>query len=838
MKNTFLKIYNGIVIEKPFIPLLILFLLVGFFSFHVNEFKLDASSESLILENDEDFRYYRLIKKLYGSDDFLIITYTPFSDLLSPASLSGLKSLRDELSQVDRVESVTTILDVPLVNSPKVTLSELADEESVRTLETPGIDKELARRELLESPIYQNNLVSADGKTTALMVTFKRDEKYLSLLQTRNELREKRKLSGLTQEEAKRFARVTEDFDESHSTVLDRSRETIGKVRKIMDGHRDQAQMYLGGVSMIVSDMISFIEQDITVFGLGVIAFLILSLAYFFRKLRWVLLPMGCCIITVSVMVGFLGYADWRVTVISSNFISLLLIITMSITIHLIVRYRIVAVERPEATQQSLVSETMRVMAKPCFYTAITTIVAFCSLMVSDIRPVIDFGWIMTIGIALAFMLNFIFFPAVLALMSREDVKYGVDPTQSFTLRIASLAQNHAKKIFVFSGVFAIVGILGVPQLEVDNRFIDHFKSSTEIYQGMELIDNQLGGTIPLDIVIDPAPEFFASLEELNNVEDPFDDPFAEEEDTHEYNYWFNNEMLGRVEEIHDYLEGLPEVGKVLSIATAMKVLKQLNDGRLPEDYELAVIRKNIPDAVKNVLIRPYLSEDANQTRLTMRLIESVPNLKRQDLLQKIQRHLVHDFSLNEKNVHLTGMAVLYNNLLQSLYSSQILTLGFVFVSILGMFLVLFRSVYLAVLAIIPNMLAACLVLGLMGWFGIPLDVMTITIAAITIGIAVDHAIHYIHRFQVEFKKYGHYMETVYACHGSIGRAIYYTAMTITVGFSILALSKFIPTIYFGLLTGLAMVLALLSNLTLLPALLIMTKPLGPARKIVLTPQK
>ena len=838
MKTSFLKYYNAIVIDRPFIPILLLFLLVGFFSFHVDEFKLDASSESLILENDEDFRYYRIIKKLYGSDDFLIITYTPFSDLLSPASLSGLKSLRDELSHVDRVESVTTILDVPLVNSPKVTLSELADEESVRTLETPGIDKELARRELRESPIYQNNLVSTDGKTTALMVTFKQDEQYQSLLQTRNQLKEKKALSGLTQEEALRFSQATEDFDEYHSTILDRSRKTIVRVREIMDGHRAHAQLYLGGVSMIVSDMISFIEQDITVFGLGVIAFLILSLAYFFRKLRWILLPMGCCVLTVCVMVGFLGYADWRVTVISSNFISLLLIITMSITIHLIVRYRILAVERPDATQKTLVSDTMRVMVEPCFYTAITTIVAFCSLVVSDIRPVIDFGWIMTIGITVAFLLNFIFFPSVLALMSREDVKYGVDPTQSFTLRIASLAQNHAKKIFFVSTILAIVGILGIPQLEVDNRFIDHFKSSTEIYRGMELIDNQLGGTIPLDIVIDPAPEFFASLEELNHAEDPFEDPFAEDEETQEYNYWFNNEMLARVEDIHDYLEGLPEVGKVLSIATGMKVLKQLNDGRLPEDYELAVIRKNVPDAVKKVLIRPYLSEDANQTRLTMRLIESVPNLKRQDLLQKIQRRLVHDFSLNERNVHLTGMAVLYNNLLQSLYSSQILTLGFVFISILGMFLVLFRSVYLAVLAIIPNMLAASLVLGLMGWFGIPLDVMTITIAAITIGIAVDHAIHYIHRFQVEFQKYGHYMETVYACHGSIGRAIYYTAMTITVGFSILALSKFIPTIYFGLLTGLAMVLALLSNLTLLPALLIITKPLGPARKVVLKPEK
>ena len=604
-----------------------------------------------------------------------------------------------------------------------------------------------------------------------------------------------------------------------------------------MNEHRDQAQMYLGGVSMIVSDMISFIEQDITVFGLGVVAFLVLSLGYFFRKLRWILLPMGCCIMTVVVMVGFLGYTDWRVTVISSNFISLLLIITMSITIHLIVRYRILAVEQPAATQHTLVFDTMRIMAEPCFYTAITTIVAFCSLVVSDIRPVIDFGWMMTIGIGLAFVLNFIFFPSVLALISREDVKYKVDPTQSFTLRVASLTQNHAKTIFFFSAVLAIVGALGIPQLEVDNRFIDHFKSTTEIYQGMELIDSQLGGTIPLDIVIDPAPEFFASLEEIDRGEESFDDPFADEEDTQEYSYWFNTEMLTKVEEIHDYLEGLPEVGKVLSIATSVKVLKQLNDGRLPEDYELAVIQKNVPDAVKKVLIRPYLSEDANQTRLTMRLIESAPNLNRQELLHKIQQHLIEGFGLKQRNVHLTGMAVLYNNLLQSLYSSQILTLGFVFVSILIMFIVLFRSVSLAVLAIIPNMLAACLVLGLMGWVGIPLDVMTITIAAITIGIAVDHAIHYIHRFQVEFQSHGHYMETVYACHGSIGRAIYYTAMTITVGFSILALSKFIPTIYFGLLTGLAMVLALMSNLTLLPALLIIVKPLGPAGKVVLKPK-
>ena len=446
------------------------------------------------MENDEDFRYYRNIKLIYGSDDFLILTYTPFEDLLSPASLEGLRALREELLQLDRVKTVTSILDVPLVNSPKVTLTELADSESIRTLETPGIDKELARRELLASPIYQNNLVSLDGRTTALEVIFEKDEPYLALLRKRDKLKEKKQLSGLTEEESIRYAQVTDQFNEYHSTLLDRSRETIEQVRLIMDHHRGNAQMYLGGVSMIVSDMISFIEQDITVFGVGVLIFLVLSLAYFFRKLQWILLPMGCCLLTVSVMIGFLGLAGWRVTVISSNFISLLLIITMSLTIHLIVRYRILAAERPEADQRSLVYDTMRMMAEPCFYTAITTIVAFCSLVVSDIRPVIDFGWIMTIGIIFAFGFNFIFVPSVLSLLAKENVRDRVDPTQSTTLRIASFTQHHSKKIFMICATLGLVGLLGIPQLNVDNRFIDNFKSSTEIYQGMDLIDSQLGG--------------------------------------------------------------------------------------------------------------------------------------------------------------------------------------------------------------------------------------------------------------------------------------------------------------------------------------------------------
>ncbi len=829
MNSSLLRVYQTLVIDRPVVALSVVLGLVAFFALYGQRFKLDASSESIVLENDRALKYYRATRETYGSDDFLIVSYTPHDELLSPASLKPLAKLRDELAQVESVKAVRSILDVPLVNSPKIPISELIGGAGVRTLETPDVDKELARTEFLESPVYQNNLVSPDARTTAIQVVFKEDETYSALLNKRNQLREKKTGARLTPEEEAELARATRVFSDYHAAFLEAGRKDIDEVRGILNKYRESATLYLGGVRMIIADMIRFIEHDLAVFGVGVIGFLVAALVYFFRKLRWVLLPTSCCVISVSVMVGFLGFMDWPVTVISSNFVSLLLIITMSLTIHLIVRYRILAGERPEADQNALVSQTVREMAKPCLYTAVTTVVAFCSLIVSDIRPVIDFGWMMTIGITFAFVLNFIYFPAVLALLKPEHAVVRPDATRSFTMAIAGFTLKYVKPIITGCLALAALGGAGMMQLDVENRFIDHFKRTTEIYRGMELIDTKLGGTIPLDIVIDADDAASASREETRETDDPFDDPFGEEEEQADVTAsWFNGDRLTKLETVHDYLESLPEVGKVFSLATGMKVFKQLNDGRMPDDYELALFRKYVPAPVKEALIDPYLSSDEHQTRLTMRLIESSPTLKRKELIERIRRYLIEEMGFAEATVHLTGMAVLYNNLLQSLYTSQILTLGVVFLSILLMFIVLFRSVSFSIIAILPNVLAACSVLGVMGWWGIPLDIMTITIAAITVGIAVDHAIHYIHRFQVEFPRYRTYRDTVLACHGSIGRAIYYTALTITVGFSILAFSSFVPTVYFGVLTGFAMLVALMSNLTLLPACIMIVKPCGP----------
>jgi predicted RND superfamily exporter protein len=834
------RYYDALVLKRPGITLLLVALVSAFFAWHVPDFKLDASADSLVLENDQALRYYRAVRARYGSDDNLIVTYTPDRDLFSTAVLADLRDLRNSLTALQRVESVFNLLDVPLISSPPVTLTEMR--QQIRTLDSPETDRKLARQELVSSPLFRNYLISQDGRTTALQVNFRRDETWHSLLERRDRLREQRLNNKLTSQETAELATVSRQFDAYSAGLLDQQSEDIATIRGILDRHREHARLYLGGVPMIVADSIAFIRHDLNTFGVGVLCFLVIILAVAFHKPRWVFLPMMTCLVTGVVMIGWLGLVDWPVTVVSSNFISLLLIITLSLTIHLIVRYRELHADNPGASQYDLVRETVRTKALPCFYTAITTMVAFASLLFSGIRPVIDFGWMMAIGIALAFILAFTLFPATLMFLQPGVPAARRDITAAITHFFARLIKRYRKSIPVAFAIVVVLSIMGINMLSVENRFIDYFKESTEIYRGMELIDRTLGGTTPLDVIIDAPAEAEPDPDEEEFPDDPFmdapfmDDIFSPEEDDAGItgsSYWFNSYHLGEVAAIHDYLDGLPETGKVLSIITATRILETFNKGKPIDDFFLAILYKKLPEDTRKALFTPYMSEDGNQLRFGIRVFESDPSLQREELLRKIRHHLTAEMGLEDTQVHVSGMLVLYNNMLQSLFRSQILTLGVVFLAIMLMFIVSFHSLKMAAIAIIPNMVAAVQVLGLMGWLGISLDIMTITIAAIVIGIAVDNTIHYVHRFTSEFRKDANYWATVERCHDSIGRAMYYTTVTIMLGFTILALSSFVPTIYFGLLTGFSMVVALLADLTLLPLLLVMFKPLGAGRQSV-----
>jgi len=473
----------------------------------------------------------------------------------------------------------------------------------------------------------------------------------------------------------------------------------------------------------------------------------------------------------------------------------------------------------------------MHKMVKPCLYTALTTIMGFSSLVVSEIKPVIDFGWMMSASLAVTFVTSFLLFPTLLMVMGKTGSKPTFD-SDRFLLPayLARLTETQGNKILVLALVLTIVSVAGITRLRVENSFINYFSDDTEIYQGLKLIDEKLGGTTPLEILIkfkDDSGNLLKpeDLEGLTEEEIQMEREYAAAL-ANSPEYWFTPTKVKHIKEVHDYLDGLPEIGKVLSLASTVRVAEDYAEKEL-DGMELAILYTKIPPKIRKSLIDPYVSIDDNEARILARVLDSKPDLRRKELLETVRRDLAKKLGFEEQDVTVSGLLVLYNNMLQSLFKSQIKTIGVVMLGIAIMFLVLFRSITLSIIGILPNLLGAGVVLGVMGGAGIPMDMMTITIAAITIGIAVDNGIHYIYRFREEYALTHNYVETLHVCHSNIGKAVFYTTMTIIFGFSILMFSNFIPTIYFGLLTAAAMFIALLAALTVLPKLILLWKPFG-----------
>ena len=848
MPNAFLALYQRIIIDHPWRAIVLVLAATLVMSLGLPNFKLDASADSLTLEYDEDLNYFRETSKRYGSDNFLIITFSPKSgDLFDQDNLDTLSSISDQLKDISGIATTISMLDVPLLYSPRISVSDL--DQTLKTVTSDGVDKQLAKQEFLTSPIYKDMLLSADGSTTGIIATLSLDQEYLALVTERDNLRLLRDTQGLSLQQSLELEAISTEFLNYRTAKTAEDHLRVAQVRKLMDQYRDRATIYLGGPDMITADMIDFIKSDLAIFGIGILLFMLATLAFIFRAIRWVILPVVICAICLTIVLGFLSWIDWRLTVISSNFVSLLLIITLALTIHLIVRYRELQAAKPKEDQRQLVTETIESMAKPCFYTVLTTIVAFSSLVVSNIRPVIDFGWMMTIGIVVALVISFIVMPAGMMIIGKEKVAAKKDGSSTITSKFASFTERHGAVVLLFALLLTLLSGYGISRLEVENRFIDYFKSDTEIYRGMEVIDTALGGTTPLDIIIQ-APTFeqsyaITTVNDIDNDEYDLDDEYYEFDELDEYgeideygdieidnavaplkeSYWFSSAGLKVLSELTEFLQSQPEIGKVSSLVQLNQVAADLTGHKL-NDFEIAFMRKSLSEDIYKQLVAPYLIEDLDEARIQLRAMETA-GLNRKELLAKIQKFATQDAGIAETDIRFTGLLVLYNNMLQSLFKSQIMTLGAVFIGIMLMFLILFRSLKLSLIAIIPNFLAAGTVLGGMGIFKIPLDMMTITIAAITVGIGVDHSIHYITRFRREFAKDNNYLASMHRAHNSIGQALFYTAITIIIGFSILALSNFIPSIYFGLLTGLAMIAALLGSMTLLPKLILMLKPLG-----------
>ena len=785
------EFYQKNILEKPKAVLLLLAFFLLIFGYFSKDFRLDASSDTLLIDGDPDLQYLKEINKRYNSKEFLVLTFTPKESMISENSINNLLSLKYKLQSLDWIDSVITILDVPLLTSTDDTLTEKL--KNFSTLKSEGINKNKGFNEILNSPVFKNFVISEDGNTTGIIAYLKKKSEPVEL--------------------------SNKELEIYKDKIKKENHENIIEIREVIKSNKSIGKIHLGGIPMIADDMMTFIKNDIIVFGAGVLLFIIFTLWYVFRKIIWIIIPISSCFFSVLIMMGLLGLLGWKVTVISSNFIALMLILTMAMNIHTSTRFLQLRKENPGLSKLEIIKKTTNKMFWPILYTVLTTIFAFLSLVFSGIKPVIDFGWMMTLGLITSFIITFTLLPTLLSFFPENKITIKKEYKSKITILFEKITLNNRNIIFFITGLVIFLSIVGINKLEVENSFINYFKKNTEIYKGMKLIDEKLGGTTPLEIILK-----FPKKEINDEIADEEDD-WGDEKDDNDEKYWFTKDKIDKIKRVHEYLEDLPEVGKVLSFSSVLDVATQLNNNKPLGTLEMGVLYSKIPESIKSQIVDPYISISDSEARISLRIKDSKEDLKRNDLINKINFDLENKLNLKKNEYKLAGVLILFNNLLQSLFKSQILTLGFVMIGIFIMFLILFRNIKLSLIGVIPNFLAAFFILGIIGLANIPLDMMTITIAAITIGIAVDNSIHYIYRFREEFLKGKNYINTLKICHSTVGVAILNTSITIVFGFSILVLSNFIPTIYFGVFTGIAMLLAMISVLTLLPSLLLIFKP-------------
>ncbi len=775
------------------LQIILLFFLIAsliFTSFYIKDFRIDASSDSLVSQNDEDFKYFSYYQDLFPTKNTLIISIKS-NDKIDGLLLTEIEKISKKLSALPEVYSVFNINKAPILLLNKTNLLDLANDNYETIIDTNFAIKDVLN-EFAKSPIYSDQIINENKNITSIIIFLNENSKSLNLKENKN----------LYLSQGKYYTIKTE---------IDKERnELIKKIRNIINNSNKDFTYYLGGVEMISSDVISYVKNDILTFSLIVLLIIILILFIIFKRVKWVFAILFTSISAVYLSIGLAGFINFEITAVSANFLSLMFVLSISMNVHIMNNY---------LQRDIKIIENFKMMFWPCFYTFLTTIVAFVSLIISDIKPVIDFGIIMIIALLIVLISSFVILPLIVSFFSKEEKSYSLN--LSFLKSFYPFAYKNSKYILGLNILIFFISLYGITNLNVENSFIKYFKKNTEIYKGMYLIDNELGGTTPLDVILkfkndDQIIDATIKAEEDDDleIEDDFflDDLFEEEN-----NIWFTNEKIETIKFVHQYLESRIEIGKVTSIYSLIDTANQINKSDLSM-FELSVLYNEIPINYKTDLIDPYLNVEKNMIKISTRVKDS-KDIKRNDLINDINSFLLNEFD-NLEEFKVNGLLVLYNNMLKSLFSSQIKSLGFVILAIFIMFVILFRSLKLSIIGIIPNILASTFILGLIGLLKIPLDIMTITIAAISIGIAVDNTIHYIYRYKENLKLGINHSEMIEKTHLTVGNAVLITSIAITTGFLTLCLSNFVPTVYFGLFTSLAMIFAMIGVLITLPSIL------------------
>lgn len=789
------KIFRFFIIF-PKITLFCLFLSTIFCAFYSQKLQIDASTESLMLKNDKGLEIWRKNAQTYKTKNFLIVAFTPKSkDIFDKDSILLIQKLQKEFQNLDFVSDVINITNVPLFENTKFSV----DNPNFPTILSENIDLEKAKKEFKNSPLYSQNLVSKDLSTTGIVINLKPDLTYNKLLSKRNSL------ISTNSNELKIAEKELKIYRDS---IRDKEHLQIKQIREILAKYNSQNELFLGGLNMISDDIVNFVKSDLATYGVATLMLLMLCLWIFFRQIRFVILPALICFVSVIFATGIFGFFEFEITIVSSNFIALQLIITMSVVIHLIVGYREKVNLRKSWSQKQIVFATLKDRINPCYYAIFTTVIGFLSLATCDILPIVMLGIMMSVAISFSLIVAFIVFASSMSLLKILQPKRNFENSFKFTQICANLAINHTNKIYIITAVLIVFGLFGMTKLKIENSFIGYFKESTEIYKGMAIIDQNLGGTIPFDVVIK-----FKESKQNTEILDDFEAEFVEEENSQKY--WFNSQKIRIANKVGEFLKSQNFVGNVAGIDNFLKIGKILNDGKDLDDFTISVLFNNIPKDYQDIIINPYINIENNEIHFTARVKDSDKNLRRNQFLIDLDKNLNKLLQKDGVSVEVSGIMSLYNNVLQSLVSSQISSFSLVILALFLTFIYTFRSLKYAIIAIATNIAPLIIVFGIMGFLEIPLDIMSVTIASISIGIGVDNIIHYIYRYKIELRTKDK-KAAIIASHGSIGYAMYFTSFAIFMGFGVMILSNFWPTIYFGVLTDLVMFLMLLATLILL----------------------
>ncbi|MEP4890595.1 MAG: MMPL family transporter [Aliiglaciecola sp.] len=792
--------------------ILLTFIVLGIVSaYFAQRFRIDASADTLLVKDNQLYIQSQVMNQKFSPDEFILVAYQPKDhEVFSDKTFQQLEQLSDAFAALPRVKSVTNILNVPLLSNATSLSADLNPEQY--SWQSQKYSAQQMQQVFNKHPLFTDLLVNQAQTATAIQIVFKKNSQLVDIQNQIIDIQKNALESELSEQQQKKISQLKAQADPIEQKLKKQRKQEIDRIYEITEEYQQDADFYLGGAYVLGQQMIDIIKRDLLLFGSAIGGAIVVMLFILFRRIRWVVLPVVSCGLSVLLTVGIFGLLDLRTTVISSNFIALQLILTLAVMIHLIVEYRQLAVKNKQDSQSQLLEKTLKNKFKPCLYAGLTTSVGFGSLLFSGIQPVVSFGWMMIVAMVISILVSLLLFPAFLSVLSHKDESGENRFTQWIIKGFTTLSLNYTKSIGVLSVVLVVVSIVGITRLDVENSFLNYFKESTQVRQELTFIDQEFGGSTPMDVVYTIPTE------------------------QRDKDLVLTAEAIQSLQKVQAVLTSFEAMGNVTSVYNFTELAMAINENKPLTEYELTAIYTLVDKSLKDKLLGAYFDPETNQLRISTRIKDSTAEFNRAEFLDDLNADM-QAIGVDRQDYLVTNLFVLYQDILQRLFKSQIMTLGLVFIALFLVLLAIFRSIRIALIAVIPNILTTLTILGVMGLLGIPLDLMTITISAIAMGIAVDDTIHFIHRYleasrntdtgdslgaknSLGAKHATGAEQAIKNTFNSVGYALLFTTTIITIGFALLSFSDFVPSILFGLLTGLAMLMALLTDSTLLPVLL------------------